>query len=80
MEFVRQYIDAEHLMSVMPLPESFKNRRLEIIVLPLEEAAPAKPSLDVKATVQSLIGAIPAPDLTLAELRQERLSKYEAAD
>lgn len=80
MEVVRRFIDASSLMSVMALPETFKNRRLEVIVLPAEEHAPNAKETDVKAVVESLIGAIPYTDLSLAELREERLSKYEAAD
>ncbi len=39
MEAVRKYIDANSLMSVMALPENFKDRRLEVIVFPMEEQA-----------------------------------------
>lgn len=80
MEVVRKYIDASSLMSVMALPEAFRNRRLEVIVLPADEHAPKAQETDVKAVVQSLIGAIPYTDLSLSELREERLSRYEAAD
>ena len=37
MEVVRKYIDASTLMSVMNLPESLRNRKLEVIVLPADE-------------------------------------------
>ncbi len=37
MEVVREYIDANRLMSVMTLPEHFKDCMLEVIVLPVEE-------------------------------------------
>ena len=37
MEVVRKYINASSLMSIMKLPENFKNRKLEVIVLPTEE-------------------------------------------
>ena len=80
MEVVRQYIDAENLMSIMPLPQSFHNRRLEIIVLQVEEPQANQPPVNVQEIVESLIGSIPPTDLTLAELRQERLAKYEAVD
>ena len=36
MEVLRKYIDADSLMSVMKLPETFKNRRLEVIILPAD--------------------------------------------
>ena len=37
MEVVRKYIDADSLMTVMKLPEKFRNRKLEVIILPAEE-------------------------------------------
>ena len=32
MEAIRKYNDASSLMSVMGLPESFKNRKLEVLI------------------------------------------------
>lgn len=37
MEVIRKFIDANSLMSIMALPEAFRNRKLEIIVLPTEQ-------------------------------------------
>lgn len=79
MEVVRRFIDASNLMSIMPLPEAFHGRKLEIIVLPVEEVDTAAEKADTKSIVQSLIGAIPATDLSLSTLREERLGKYEAS-
>lgn len=79
MEVIRKFIDANSLMSIMALPEAFRNRKLEIIVLPTEESV-AQPKVDVTNIVQSLVGAIPHTDLTLSELRDERLGKYETAN
>ena len=80
MEVVRKIMDASNLLSIMSLPEAFHNRKLEIIILPTEEEAPAKSANNVQNIVQSLIGAIPQSDLSLEELREERLKKYEAFD
>ena len=80
MEVIRKFIDANTLMSIMALPEAFRNRKLEIIVFPTEEEATAQRGKDVPGIVQSLVGAIPYTDLTLLELRDERLRKYETAD
>ena len=80
MEVIRKFVDASALMSIMNLPEAFRNRKLEIIVLPTEERVTQQEKSDVKGIVQSLIGAIPCTDLSLSELREERLEKYEAAD
>ncbi len=79
MEVVRRFIDASNLMSIMPLPEAFQGRKLEIIVLPTEEADAAAEKPDTKSIVQSLIGAIPTTELPLSALREERLGKYEAS-
>lgn len=80
MEVIRKFIDANSLMSVMALPEAFRNRKLEVIVLPTEEDAVTQQKTDVPSIVQSLVGAIPHTDMTLSELRDERLEKYETAN
>ena len=80
MEVIRKFIDADSLMSIMTLPEAFRNRRPEVIVLTTEEETTTQSKSDVAAIVQSLVGAIPHTDITLSELRDERLGKYEAAN
>lgn len=37
MEAIRKYINASSLMSVMTLPETFRNRKLEVLVFPADE-------------------------------------------
>lgn len=80
MEAIRKYIDASTLMSVMTLPETFKNRKLEVLIFPAEEQESVKRKADIESVVQSLIGAIPNTDMSLEELREERLQKYEIVD
>lgn len=80
MEVIRKFVDADRLMSIMTLPEAFKNRKLEVIVLPADEQISAGQTKDIQSVVQSLIGAIPYTSLSLKELREERLGKYEAVD
>lgn len=81
MEVLRKYIDADSLMTVMHLPETFKNRRLEVIILPAEEQQrESKKAADIEQAIQSLIGAVPYTDMPLEELREERLKKYENID
>lgn len=80
MEVIRKFIDANSLMSVMALPEAFRNRKLEVIVLPTEEEAVTQQKTDVPSIVRSLVGAIPHTDMTLSELRNERLEKYETVN
>jgi hypothetical protein len=81
MEVVRKYIDADSLMTVMKLPEKFRNRKLEVIILPAEEQEKtSKKAVEIERALQSLIGSIPYTDMTLKELREERLRKYENID
>ena len=51
---------------------------MEILAFPMEEQEPEK--TDIELAVQSLIGAIPATDMPLEEMREERRLKYETAD
>lgn len=80
MEVVRKFVDSQNLMSILSLPETFRNRKLEIIIHLVEEQASDTQKQDISLIVQSLIGSIPHTDLTLAELREERLGKYETAN
>lgn len=81
MEVVRKYVDADSLMAVMKLPENFRNRKLEVIILPAEEQQKtSKRAADIDHALQSLVGAIPYTDMSLEELREERLKKYENID
>ncbi len=80
MEAIRRYIDASSLMSIMALPETFKNRKLEVLVFPTDEQESKKEKIDIESVVQSLIGVIPDVDMTLEELREERRHKYETVD
>ena len=80
MEAIRKYIDASSLMSIMTLPESFINRKLEVLVFPTEEREAESEKADIESVVQSLIGAIPDTDMSLEEFREERRHKYEAVD
>ena len=67
MEAIRRYIDASSLMSIMSLPEIFKNRKLEVLVFPTEEQESKKEKIDIESVVQSLIGVIPDVEMTLEE-------------
>ena len=69
-EAVRKYIDADSLMTIMRLPEKFRNRRLEVIILPAEEQEKSsKKAADIDQELQLLVGAIPYTDMSLEELR-----------
>lgn len=79
MEAVRRYVDSDELMSILSLPEKYRNHKLEIIVIPSEEKHLTEKSEKSKI-LNSLIGAIPTTNLSLEELRNERLKKYEIDD
>ena len=69
MEVVRKYVDASSLMTIMTLPETFKNRKLEVIVLPIEEQTETpKNAFDIENTIQSLVGSVPYTDMSLSEI------------
>ena len=87
MEFVRQIVEGSELANLIPLPTTFRSGKVEVIVLPvMEKALPSKYSgknidemLEGSIT-QSLIGAIPVSEISLEEIRKERLEKYESID
>lgn len=79
-EMIRKYIDANRLMSVIQLPETFKDRTLEVIVLSADEQRREKHPENTAEIIDSLVGAVPYTNLSLSELREERLTKYEITD
>lgn len=83
MEFVRKIIDASSLMKIVQLPDTLMNRKLEIIVLPVDDDQ--KDITQGRVVVsglseitQSLIGSIPFSDMTMEQIKEERLKKYES--
>ena len=62
-------------METMTLTKTFKNRKSEVLIFSMDEQEPEK--ADIKSVVQSLIGAIPATDMSLDELKEERRHKFE---
>lgn len=79
MEAVRRFVDAEELMSILALPEKYRNHKLEIIVIPSEEKHITEKT-EKSRILKSLAGSIPNTNLTLEELRKERLEKYDIDD
>ena len=87
MEFVRQIVEGSELANVILLPASLRSGKVEVIVLPItEKEPPSKISgKDIDemlegSITQSLIGAIPISEISLEEIREERLRKYESVD
>lgn len=73
MEFVRKIVDASSLTKIIQLPDALMNRKLEIIVLPVDDNQ--KEIIQESMTVsglsditQSLIGCIPNSDITLEQI------------
>ena len=55
------------LMTIMTLPETFKNRTLEVIMFPTEEQTETpKNAFDIENTIQSLVGSVPYTDMSLS--------------
>ena len=77
MEFVRKIIDSNVLDQVLTLPHSFHNHQVEILVFPVQDRKTQLNNLMEGSITQSLIGAIPHPDITLDEIRALRLKKYD---
>jgi hypothetical protein len=77
MEFVRKIIDSHVLDQVLPLPHSFRNHKVEILVFPVQDRKTQLNGLMEGSITQSLIGANPHPDITLDEIRALRLKKYD---
>lgn len=80
MEIIRKFVDAKTLMSIISLPNTMRNKRLEVIILPAEEDESCDKNPDIESIVDSLIGSIPDNGISLGDYRAERLKKYENID
>ena len=83
MEFVRKIVDASSLMKIMQMPDTLMNRKLEIIVLLVDDnqkgsIQESKDVSDFSEITQSLMGSIPISDITIERIKEERLRKYES--
>jgi hypothetical protein len=85
MEALRKIINSKALETLFPLPKSFQNKDIEIIILPVNKKE-EKPHVSRQminemlpgSITQSLIGAIPFSNISLEDIRLERLQKYES--
>jgi hypothetical protein len=91
MDAVRQIVDGSALASLIRLPRSLHDRKVEVIVLPVADRAEeqnktqaaqlpriTRAQLDeMKKTskIKSLCGSIPYPSITIDEIREERLQE-----
>jgi hypothetical protein len=72
MEALRKIIDSKSLETLIPLPKSFQNKNIEIIILPINEKKETphitRHMIDEMLSgsiTQSLIGIIPLSDISL---------------
>ncbi|MDR1148744.1 MAG: hypothetical protein LBK66_08945 [Spirochaetaceae bacterium] len=85
MEALRKIIDSKTLETLFPLPKSFRNKDIEIIILPVNKKE-EKPHVTRQminemlpgSITQSLIGTIQFSNISLEDIRLERLQKYES--
>jgi hypothetical protein len=90
MTAVRKIVDSSSLADIFDLPPVFKNRKVEVIMFPVEETANTIPkftkaqieewskSPKVQALVGALAGAGLPEDITMKDIRQMRLEeKYK---
>ena len=82
MEFLREIIDSRVLDQIITLPKSFHDRKVEILVFPVQEEHKMisidREKIDelMKGSItQSLIGAVPLPDIAPREIRSLRLAE-----
>jgi hypothetical protein len=87
MATVKHIVDGNLLSSVVSLPESFLNIKLEITITPVAEGKdePYLTRMELRSMLkgsvtESLSGSLPCTDKTLEDFRAERLGKYERVD
>lgn len=83
----KQIVNADTLSAGITVPPNFRNRKVEIIIRPIDEPKPLpiirRSELETMmegSVALSLLGALPHSDITLEEIRAERLSRYERTD
>jgi hypothetical protein len=87
METLRRIVNSDIVNEFIPLPQSFMNKQIEVIMSPIVSREEIQ-KLDMgliddmlKGSItQSLIGAIELKNISLKDIRNERLSKYESID
>jgi len=85
MTALRKIVNSSDLSNVFDLPPSFLNKKVEIIVFPVEEKKnPCFTMEQIEAwtktsEIQSLVGALKSSelpeDISISDIRSERLSK-----
>jgi hypothetical protein len=83
----RQVVTTDALLSGITVPPNFRNKKVEVIIRPIDEPVPLprikRSELDAMmegSVALSLLGALPHADITLEEIKAERLARYERTD
>jgi hypothetical protein len=85
MEIFREIIDADQLLPVMNLPQALRHLKVEVTISPVSTPGRTEKSRLTRKMIddmlpgsitESLTGVLPLTDMTLEEIRAERLSKY----
>jgi len=87
---VRKIVDSSSLDGIFDLPSAFKNRKIEVIMFPVEEKADITPKFTMaqiiewsqSPKVQALVGVLKdaglPEDISMKDIRQMRLAeKYQ---
>ena len=84
-EVVKKIVDSNLLREVISLPDKFLNKEVEVTISLQEEKVSLPPLKSIKdidellkgSITETLIGALSPSDITLEEIKLERLKKYE---
>ena len=88
MTALRKIVDSSALTDIFDLPPAFINRKVEVVMFPVEEKkVPCLTMAQIEEwtktpEIQSLVGALKSaglpPDISISDIRKERLAeKYK---
>lgn len=77
MKAIRQYVDAERLSTVIALPESLRNQKLEVIVLPVPKQVPKMRTATFSSFIAWLYDSTSDSTPSTSLLSEELLSKIQ---
>jgi hypothetical protein len=63
MNFIRKVTNSDALKHIVDLPESLRNRDVELIILPLGDQSPSKQALSSSHTARGALKQFANPDL-----------------
>ena len=87
MKAVRKIVDSDAIAGIVDLPPGFTNRKVEVLVFPVEDTADTMPHFtraqmeewSQSPKVQAIVGVLKdaglPPDITMKDIRQMRLEE-----